>query len=288
MRAITIILALVLSAAWLNSATARPGGGHSSAGHSGGHATESTPFSFHSNGSSYSGGNNTSYSSGTGDPNHSSMDSHERVLVLLVFMLILIIIIFFVLKNQSPVKTYTAKPTVINRTRDKENIATAMASLKQTDPNFSSILFLDFVHALYSKFYSYSTHPEFSFLSPFLSSELQNHFQQESPWTIDEIVINGLNWLEINTQGTQTESIALLIDANYTLHRLNKRNRYAISERWLFYRQTGLLSPEPEKMQTLCCPFCAAPAHFTDAGECQHCGNQVQKGAHQWYLGVSA
>ena len=277
MKATTIILALILSATWTHIASARPGGGHSSAGHSVTHTSDSTPFSFHSNGSGFSTNNS--------NQSYSSMDSHERMLVLLVFVLVIIVIIFFVLRNQSPAQTFTARPTEINRVRQKSTIAAALTLLKQSDPNFSLILFLDFVHSLYSKFYSYSTHPEFSYLSPFLSTELQKHFQQENPWDIDEIVINGLNLLEINTQGADTESISLLIDANYTLHRQNKRNRYAISERWLFYRQTGLLSSEPEKMQTLSCPFCAAPAHFTDAGECQHCGNQVQKGAQQWYLG---
>ena len=198
---------------------------------------------------------------------------------------LLVIVIVVVIKNMNPPRTFTARPSLVNRIRQQSAIREQLALLKQSDANFSGILFLDFVHSLYTKFYSYSTKPEFSYLSPFLSIELQQHFQQAGSWTVNEVVINGIKWLEINTLGSETESISVEIDANYTLHLQGKRTRYAVDERWQFYRQKGVLSAEPDKMQTLSCPHCGAPAHFTDAGVCEHCGSIVQKGGMQWYLG---
>ncbi len=277
MRTILLVLMLMLGGlACLNLAQARPGGGHSSS---------SSGFSHGSSGSGFSSG---SYNSGyyAGGNAYSGNEHPMSSLSALLVFCIIVVAINIVLKNiTSPPQAYTARPTLVNRTRQQNGIKGQLVLLKQSDSNFSSILFLDFVHSLYTKFYSYSTKPEFSYLSPFLSTELQHHFQQAGPWTVNEVVINGIKWLEINTQGSETESISVDIDANYTLHLQGKRTRYAVNERWQFYRQKGVLSAEPEKIQTLCCPHCGAPAHFTDAGVCEHCGSLVQKGGMQWYLG---
>ena len=277
MRTILLVMMLMLGGlGWLDLAQARPGGGHSSS---------SSGFSHSPSGSGFSSG---SYDGGyyAGDSIYLGNEHPMSSLPVLFVFFIIVIAIVIVLKNIiSPPQSFTVSPTIVNRTRQQNSIRDQLALLKQSDANFSSILFLDFVHSLYSKFYSYSTHPEFSFLSPFLSAELQQHFQQCGPWTVNEVVINGIKWREINTLGSETDSISVDIDANYSLHLQGKHTRYAVAERWLFYRQKGVLSAEPDKMQTLCCPHCGAPAHFTDTGVCEHCGSQVQKGGMQWYLG---
>lgn len=269
MRAIILVLVLLFSTlSWFDLAQARPGGGHSSSGHS-----SSSSHSSSSHGSSFS---SHSYSSGS----HGSSSPGAMLIFLVIFAIIIIIAI----NNRKAGQSLVSAPTLINRANQQNKIRDALALLKQSDPNFSAILFLDFVHSLYSKFYSYSTHPEFSYLSPFLSTELQRHFEQAIPWTVNEVVINGIQWQDVTTQATETESIRLVIDANYTLHLEGKRSRYAVTERWLLSRKKGLLSPEPDKMHALCCPYCGAPAHFTDAGQCEHCGTVVHKGEMQWLL----
>lgn len=280
MKTLLLVLLLLLGGAvCADLALARPGGGHSSS---------SSGFSSH--GSSGSGFSSGGYSGGGGSFNGGGIGyvGNEHPMsspVVLIVFIILLIVIVIVLRNMLSTQSFTAAPTLDNHLKQQKAIQQQLASLKQCDANFSGILFLDFVHSLYSKFYSYSTHPEFSYLSPFLSEELQQHFRLSTPWTVNEVVINGIKWLEINTQGSETDSISLDIDANYTLHLQGKRTRYAVDERWQFYRQKGVLSAEPDKMQTLCCPHCAAPAHFTDAGVCEHCGSTVKKGGMQWYLG---
>ncbi len=278
MRPFLLWLILLLGAvSWLTTADARPGGGHSSSS-----ASSSSPSG---GGSSFSFGNHSNgYYAGGGNNYYGNEHPMSSLTVLIVFI-VLVIVIIAIVKNQNSKPAFTARPTFINRDNQRSSIQQQLALLKQQDANFSGILFLEFVHSLYNKFYSYSTHPEFSYLSPFLSSDLQQHFQQASAWTINEVVINGIRWLEIITDAGESDSISVDIDANYTLLQQGKRSRYAVEERWQFFRQKGVLSAEPKKMQTLCCPHCGAPAHFTDAGVCDHCGSAVQKGGMQWYLG---
>ncbi|WP_347986715.1 TIM44-like domain-containing protein [Methylomonas sp. AM2-LC] len=280
MRLILLILLIAIgSCGWLDIAQARPGGGHSSSSSSSSHSSSGSGFSW----GSHSGSNTSGFSSGSS--NSEEITHPMSSLLALVIVIIIVVAIVIVLKNMSRSQTFVVMPTLENRSRQQLGVAQQLTLLKQSDANFSGILFLDFVHSLYSKFYSYSTHPEFSYLSPFLSVDLQQHFQQNAPWQINEVVINGIKWLEYTKQGTEMESLSVHIDANYTLHLQGKHTRYAVQERWQFLRQQGVLSAEPEKMQTLCCPHCGAPAHFTDAGSCEYCGKQVQKGGMQWYLG---
>lgn len=272
MRAIFLVL-LLCAIPWLESVQARPGGGHSSSGHSSSSSHSSSSHSTFSYRPSYSSG---SYSRGN------QVDIEPLGLLIGLMIAVIIILIFNKLNNT---QSLSSKPTLTNKKRQNNAIKVQLESLKQSDPNFSGILFLDFVHSLYNKFYSYSTHPEFSYLSPFLSSALQQHFQLATPWTINEVIINGMHWQQVNTLNTEINSICLDIDANYTLLLQGKATRYAVTERWLLCRNKAALSPGPDKMQALCCPYCGAPAHFTDVGVCGHCGNTVHKGELQWYLG---
>jgi len=275
MRAFILILALsIASLSWLNPAEARPGGGHSSSGH---HSSSSHSSSSHG---SFSHGSYSSH----GTSSHSSRPMSNEELVIFLIIVIVFILIKMMEKMRNEASSLASMPTPIIRARRQDQVKQQMALLKQSDQNFSGILFLDFVHSLYSKFYSYSTHPEFRYLSPFLSADLQRHFDQAGPWTITEVVINGIKWQEINTEDQDSETICLVIDANYTLDLQGKRTRYAVTERWQFKRKKGLLSPEPEKMQSLCCPHCGAPAQFTDAGLCEHCARVIRQGDRQWYL----
>ncbi|MCX7098845.1 MAG: TIM44-like domain-containing protein [Methylococcales bacterium] len=274
--AVMLVALMLVLLFGLATAQARPGGGHSS--HS---------FSHSSSSSHRSSGSSHSYSGGSYNSGNTIRFSQPLPPLLVIVLLIIILIVVITINKQinSQQQSFIARPTDENRSLQQSVLKAQLDRFKQTDTNFSGILFLDFVHSLYSKFYSYSTHPEFTYLSPFLSTELQQHFQGAGPWTVNEVVINGIKWLEVNSQGSETDTISVDIDANYTLHQQDKRTRYAVQERWRFYRQKGVTSPEPEKMQTLCCPHCGAPAHFTDAGVCGHCGSVIQKGGMQWYLG---
>lgn len=258
-------------------ADARPGGGHSS--HSSSSHGSSGSHGFSHSGSSW--GTHDSFDSGSSSTSAHPMSTWEA----LVVFIIIVVIILIIARNQKSPRAFGSAPPDDYRVGRQASIGEQLKQLKQIDANFSSILFLDFVHSLYCKFYSYSTKAEFAYLSPFLSGELQRHFERAQPWTIDEIVVNGIRWLDVNTASTDSDGISVEIDANYTLELHGQRSRYAVVERWRFFRRKGLLSAEPEKMRGLCCPRCGGPAQFTDVGICGYCGAEVQKGDQQWCLG---
>lgn len=273
------LLLLIVAGQAFDLAEARPGGGHSSSSHSSSRSSSSRSSSWggsHSSGSSWG----SSHSYGNSTP--VSMSEAEFFFLLLVIAIVIIVLIN--LRRGSGPQTVYSAPTDSVRFWSSEQLSQDFAKLQQADPNFSKILLMDFVHSLYTKFYSYMGQPEFSYLTPFLDPNIQSQGQVAAGLQIDEVVINAIHYQEVNVNDPQQDSIVLLVDANYTQHLQGKHTRYVVTERWKLSRGKGLLSHEPKKMQSLSCPHCAAPAHFNDVGICPYCKNLLQQGTEQWFV----
>lgn len=270
MKEIFKLLALLGLVVTVSTSDARPGGGHSShSSHSSSHHSSSHSSWSHSTSSSHG----SSHSSGG--------DLVESLIILLI---IIAFIVYLNHKAKQAPTLLSSSPTVTNRSEEQLRIKQALETLKRDDPNFSAILFLDFANSLYHKFYSFAHRVEFTSLSPFLAPHLKKPAAGLSKQAIDEIVINGIRWLDIQVGTQENDTITLLFEANYSTHDASSRTRYTVSERWQFARHAGVKSLAPEKMHAVCCPYCGASVAFTDAGNCRHCGQLVETGAIQWYL----
>ncbi|MEA2042735.1 MAG: TIM44-like domain-containing protein [Bacteroidota bacterium] len=244
---------------------ARPGGGHS-----------------------YSGGGGGGFSGGGG--------GGDGGLLLLLFYilppeisipLVIGVIIFRYVSEQRKKKnsgTISSAPPISSRIKSADNTKMKVADLKKHDPNFSEVLFIDFVASLFNKYHSYFGKNEFKNLSPFVSkSELNNSASIKSRQDVKEIVIGSINIIDVRMSGNYIDVITE-IRANYTLFKNNKGSRLGVTERWKLTRKKGILSLEPDAMRRLTCPSCGGSTDITDAGTCQYCGNKVEAGEQQWFL----
>lgn len=270
---LAFILLLGLGVFSIQDVYARFGGGHSSSSHSS------------SSHSSYSGSSHSfSYSSG-------SHSSSPLTFGELIFILLLIAAIIFILMM------FDKKPSriIITQSNIDHFDENQLIDFKKHDINFSRIVFLDFVHLLYVKYYSYYGKKDFSYLTPYLDNDVQHDKMLDllignQVVVFSEIVINSVRLYSISSTGTE-DRIGVEIESNYTIHPAfytqdtgKQHTRYARTERWLFQRKKDLLSLPPEKMQALSCPACGAAAHFTDAGECDSCRTFIIKGEQHWYV----
>jgi len=243
---------------------ARPGGGSSYSGGGGG------------GGSSWSGGGGSSYSGGGG----SGEFSWGHVIIIIIFLTIS----YFINKaKEKKRKTQiVSNPTFDNRAA--MNRQNEVDSFKQTDPNFSKTLFIDFANSLFMKYYAFYNKEEFKNLAPFFTKQemqKQAKFLAGNDREISEIVIGSstINFIKGHNGGSVA---AVDFDANFTVTSGGKRTRYGVTERWQFMRMANALSTEPGKMRELSCPNCGAAANFTDSGECQSCGTAIVAGQMQW------
>ncbi len=200
-------------------------------------------------------------------------------------------------------------PTIPHLQAVAEQIDAALNALRQHDPHFSKIIFLDFAHSLYHKYHSFLGAPDFKNLSPFMSDDIKRladtahrHYQKLAISTT-EIVIANLRITDVADTAGFT-ALTVEIEANYThtFGKLSKelvgfismisrdagknveRRRVTVTERWLFTRGGSVTSPPPDKMRHLSCPSCGAAANFTDAGACQYCHTLIKAGEMQWQI----
>lgn len=270
-KSIIIIFSLIIFAVLIfvlpESLIARPGGGHS-----------------------YSGGGGGGVGGGGGGGDLIGL------LIYLIFtllppyisipLIIIILIVYGIYKKRQKgkPKQVVSAPTYAVKSHSVEQVARKIHSLKASDPNFSRILFLDFVSSLYIKFQAYKYTPQkLKTIHPFLDKSIINSFTKKIKSVINEIVIGSINIIQI-AQKQDVLQIYVEINANYTKTTDGKSTRYIITEKWLLERKAGVVSAEPGKMQKLSCPACGAPANFNDAGECEYCGTQIAPGKSQWFV----
>ncbi len=202
--------------------------------------------------------------------------------------LVILIIIFYYYKNKKKKKgtqTISSAPTHTNKFNDNRLVENKIEELKAKDPNFSRLLFLDFVSSIYHKYYSYLGKKEFKDLKPFLANRIfensvKNAINQRS---VSEIVIGNISFTAVFDSNEYT-GITVDINSNYTLLTGGKSSRYILTERWLFNRKKGVISLSPEGMRDLKCPNCGAAGNFTDAGNCEYCDTFIEAGEMQWFV----
>jgi len=263
----TLIVLMIISLIFPEISYARPGGGNS-----------------------YSGGGSSGGSGGGGDGELFGLIIWILIDVLppeVSIPLIIIVIIVYMIMQAKKKREYgrvTSTPPVEVRKQNVKSVEHRLLNLKSIDPNFSKTLFLDFAGLIYTKYYSWWGSKQFNNLSPFLQpNEIEKSKTAGNITTIEEIVIGSINISDFQNYGN-INAITVDYDTNYTLVQNGKRTRYAVYERWLFNRNAGVLSHEPDKLQRISCPNCGASSDFTDAGQCNSCGTFINNGEMQWFV----
>lgn len=273
------ITATVIQVIPIYEVEARPGGGSSY--RSGGSRSSG---GYRSSGGSY----RRSSSSGGYRSSGGVYTGSTGLFDLIITIMIIIFIVSLILKfkgalNKQTSMAFTISGDTYERVKVRnDQIHEKIEQLKQSDPDFSKVLFLDFVNSLYNKFYTYLNENKINTLKPFISESIINDARMSYKGKINEVVIGSIN-IVLMTSDEINDYITVDIDANYTLWRESKKGtRYLVIERWKFFRKKGTLSKAPEVMRGVSCPNCAGPTDFTDSGECNYCKTYINKGDMQW------
>jgi len=262
---IVLTIILLLSPFGIEIINARPGGGHS-----------------------YSGGGGSSSSGGGGDGIGMLIyfifsELPPQISIPLVIGII-VLRIYLQRRKQSENVTVTSTPGIQATMNRNYGIERSLDQLIALDPNFSKVLFLDFVSSIYNKYYTWYGKNEFKNLSPYFDvSEIQKSQNLRNEQTVNEIVIGSMRISEINLMKSII-GISVDVEANFTLNIKGRKTRYAVVERWYFNRKMGILSQEPDKIRKLACPNCGAAANFTDNGICESCGTKINAGEMLWFV----
>jgi len=159
-------------------------------------------------------------------------------------------------------------------------------ALRTLDPEFSAVLFEDFVYDLFARAHTArASERDLEALSPYLAAAVRAGLAQRQPVgvAVSGAVIGALRVGGVSVPGGAgapggREVVILVIEANLAL---GDRTQY-VEERWRLERDASVQSKPPETARAFNCPNCGAPFGPEGGDRCAYCGQVVSGGRFDW------
>jgi hypothetical protein len=162
-----------------------------------------------------------------------------------------------------------------------------LENLRQFDPEFSVVLFEDFLYALYSTLH-YSTAGRIDRLSAYLAPDILARLRGVHVAEVHAVIIGALRFTAARgmQSGPGQVEVDVEIESNVaTVATAGKPERTTyLHERWTLARRKDARSRPPARAAILACPGCGAPLDAVVAGTCSHCKRQVSSGDFDWVV----
>jgi hypothetical protein len=177
---------------------------------------------------------------------------------------------------------------VAENARRLGRVRSELERLRQFDPNFSPVLFDDFLYALYAQSQTLRGGGLLSRLSAYLKPPARQALEVLGPVReVQSIVIGAMRLLWVNglVPSSPTVTVEVEFEANYTEARLDgTAQSYYVSENWVLTRGKTVPSRTPDRVRVFVCPNCGAPLDAMDGGTCRYCRAAVDTGRFDWVV----
>jgi uncharacterized Zn finger protein (UPF0148 family) len=159
------------------------------------------------------------------------------------------------------------------------------AAVARVDPDFSLVLFEDFLYALYASAHEARGKGQLATLVPYLRpAAAQTLGAGPGPAEVRTVVIGALRYVAVQAPGPGARAgVTVEIEANYTeIPRAGGAHTFYVVERWSLSRAPTARSRPPEKARVIGCPNCGAPLSALRGNQCGYCQQLVDTGAFDW------
>lgn len=253
-------------------AMARPGGGSSFSG--------SRSRSSGSRSSSRSSGGSRAGSSSSSSRSSGSASSFgEWVIDLIVQMSIFGILVWVIVSKRGAAAAWSTGGVSMRRTSPRRELL----ALQRTDPNFSLVLFDDFLVALYTEVRMAHGKGQLARYLPYLSPAAASglgHPQGE----VTNVIVGVASIEEVRGQDLSSSHVWVKVsyETNYSVR--GPQGEYGVysHEEWTLARRRDARSRTPDKAWMIGCPSCGAPLDVVVSGTCGHCRSNVVGGSFDW------
>jgi predicted lipid-binding transport protein (Tim44 family) len=245
-------------------------------------------------GQSYSGGSRSSGGGGGGDGGDAGgilveiliwlCIEHPQVGIPLTLLVIVGLIIRWAI--QRGMKAWSTTHVDVNAVQKVEQqVSSARRHLEQlrgSDPEFSLVLFEDFVYMLYGAVQR-ARGVGTGWLAAYLDPQLAASLTQPELADVQGIVIGALRYEHVDLG--DTVEVQLEIEANYVeLLRTGEQRRYYAVDSFTLSRAANAKSRPFARAHKLDCPNCGAPLEALRGTECSYCRQQVGLGRFDWMV----
>lgn len=155
--------------------------------------------------------------------------------------------------------------------------------VREFDPNFSRVLFIDFAHLVFVKYHESRgglarRSPEQFAVAPYLTPQLRERVKASSV-EIGQVVVASLSI------GRASASANLLhVAVRYRANVVEDGKRIYLEQRLIFKRPKSVTTRAPEKVLALGCPSCGSPEEPGLDGRCPSCGSSTSRGEMDWQV----
>lgn len=157
-----------------------------------------------------------------------------------------------------------------------------LEQLRASDPEFSLVLFEDFVYMLYGAVQR-ARGVGAGWLAAYLEPQLAASLTQPELADVQGIVIGAVRYEHVDLG--DTVQVQLEIEANYVeLMRTGEQRRYYVVDGFTLSRAATARSRPFERAHKLDCPNCGAPLEALRGTECSYCRQQVGLGRFDWMV----
>lgn len=163
-----------------------------------------------------------------------------------------------------------------------------LARLRESDPDFSVILFEDFAYGLYARVHAERARGALEPLTPYVAPQLREAVGRARGdlVRVEGVIVGALriHAVQLPAPGRPEAEVQISFDANYTEVRADGRSQtFWVVEQWKLVRKAGVKSRPPAAVAAFNCPSCGGAAGYTN-GVCAFCGQTVDTGDFDWLL----
>jgi len=187
-----------------------------------------------------------------------------------------------------PTRSYSSQEARIGGQKRVAAGDRGFETLREHDPNFSRVLFEDFVYTLYATAQEARGRKDLQTYAPYLGPRTIAALEGRSGPGLNHvggIIVAAARVLSVSNPDAKTVVVAIEFEANYTeTFENNRQTSWYVRERWQFTRAAAVLSRPPETITALHCPKCGGALERGPDGACRHCGVKVTGGDFDWYV----
>jgi predicted lipid-binding transport protein (Tim44 family) len=186
-----------------------------------------------------------------------------------------------------PRTTYSFHQDRIRGDRRITSSENALDTLREHDPNFSTILFQDFAYALYATAQQARGRKDLQTYSPYISPQAIEALQKRNGpglTRVRGVIVAAARIVNVSDPDAKKVAVTVEFEANYTEVYGERETAWYVREQWRFSRGRDVLSRPPETITALHCPKCGGALEKNPDGSCKHCGVKITGGDFDWYV----
>ncbi len=156
------------------------------------------------------------------------------------------------------------------------------------DPDFSLVLFEDFLYALYAQVHTARGGDRLDTMGAYLSLRARHTLRAlGQPARVHGVVVGAMRYFSASplTPDSQQLHVVMQFEANYTeVSASGAEQSYYVAENWVLARSTKVKSRSPENVRVFKCPNCGAPLEDMKGNTCSYCQQKVNTGEFDWVV----